>query len=414
MVGAVISWPLLGHLPALARDPFAFLVSLGECGDLVRVDVGTLPVYVLTSPELIHQVLVTDARDYTKGRLFDRVRVLLGSGLVTADRETHHRQRRLIQPAFHRARLPGYAEVMRRRAQALVDSWRPGQVVAVDKAMHELSLATVTETMFSTEPTDAAIAEIHRSLPVISRNTAIRALTPKALDRLPIPAHRRFDTAAKRLRAVLDQIIGHYHDHHIDNGDLLSLLLATPMSDVQVRDELVTILTAGTETSAAALSWAFHHLGRHPEIAERVHAEVTGTDDLAKLTYTDRVLTEAMRLHSVPLVMRRALVPVRPGGRDLPAGTELVISPYALHRDPRWYPDPERFDPDRPRTAAFLPFGAGSRKCIGDTFARTEMMIVLATVLRRLHLEPVPGHRVREVFAGVPHPQSLPMIVQAR
>ncbi|GAA4019940.1 cytochrome P450 [Allokutzneria multivorans] len=400
----MISWPLLGHLPAMARGPFAFLASLSRRGDLVRVDVGTLPVYALTSPELIHRVLVTDARDYTKGRLFDRVRPLLGSGLVTADRETHQRQRRLVQPAFHRARMPGYAEVVRRRAHALVESWQAGQTVAVDKAMHELTLGAITETMFSAEPTEAAIAEIHRSLPVISRNTAIRALAPKALDRVPIRAHRDFDTASRRLRAVLEEIISHYHARGIDRGDLLSLLLSTPMSDAQVRDELITILLAGTETSAAALSWAFHHLGQHPEIAARVREEPP---------CAERVLDEVLRLHSVPLVMRRALVPVQLAGRELPAGTELVISPYALHRDPRWYPEPQRFDPDRapPPAGAFLPFGEGARKCIGDTFARTEMTIVLTTVLRRWRLDPVPGHRVREVFAGVPHPRSLPMIV---
>ncbi|WP_210408313.1 cytochrome P450 [Allokutzneria sp. NRRL B-24872] len=400
----MISWPLLGHLPAMARGPFAFLASLSRRGDLVRVDVGTLPVYAVTSPELIHQVLVTDARDYTKGRLFDRVRPLLGSGLVTADRETHQRQRRLMQPAFHRARMPGYAEVMRRRAAALAESWRAGQTVAVDKAMHELTLGAVTETMFSSEPSAAAIAEIHRSLPVISRNTAIRALAPKALDRLPIRAHRDFDTASRRLRAVLEEIIGYYHARGIDHGDLLSLLLSTPMSDVQVRDELITILLAGTETSAAALSWAFHHLGQHPESAARIREDPP---------YAERVLNEVMRLHSVPLVMRRALVPVRLAGQDLPVGTELVISPYALHRDPKWYSEPERFDPDRepPPAGAFLPFGDGARKCIGDTFARTEMTIVLTTVLRQWRLDPVPGHRVREVFAGVPHPRSLPMTV---
>jgi cytochrome P450 len=411
-------FPLLGHTWQLWRQPFELLENLHRMDDVVRVDLGNMPVYFLTHPELIHDVLVGKARSFEKGRLFDRMRRLLGDGLPTSEGDFHRTQRRLIQPAFHRERIAGYVEIMQRHTRQRVESWRPGQLIMIDRETHELILSIIAEAMCSTTAGAAAVAEIHRSLPPVVRGVLIRAFTPKLLDPLPIPLNRRFDAAADRLRGVVAD-------------DLLSMLLAArdqdtgePMPDVQVRDELLTMLYGGTETSATTLAWAFHELGRHPDVAARLRAEVAGrrtvtAGDLPALTYTDQVLREVSRLHSLPLLMRRAIEPVEIGGMRFPVGTEFGLSQYALHRDPRFYPQPELFDPDRwapdkppPPKGAFIPFGAGSRKCIGDAFAWTEMLVVLATVVARWRLVPVPGHTVRKIPAAAPRPDAIPMTVQ--
>jgi cytochrome P450 len=279
----------------------------------------------------------------------------------------------------------------------------------------------------------AAVAEIHRSLPIIARGVIARALTPKLLDSLPIPLNRRFDDAAARLRRVIDDVIARYRSQAVVADDLLSMLLAArdadtddAMDDSQIRDEMLTLLVGGTETSATTLAWAFHELGCHPEVENRLRAEIDQTvgtrpvevEDLPALEYLDQVLREVSRLHSLPLLMRRAVEPVEVGGIRFPSGTEFALSQYALHRDPRIYPQPRLFDPDRwapgdasPPRGAFIPFGAGNRKCIGDAFAWTEMAIILATVLARWRLTPVSGHIVREIPAAAPRPNAVLMTV---
>ncbi|OEV30363.1 cytochrome [Streptomyces nanshensis] len=405
---------------------------------MVRVDVGTLPVYFVTSAELTHELLVTKARNFDKGRFFVRARVLVGDSLPTAPSTIHRTHRRLMQPMFHQARIAGYAKVMATRAQAMADGWKPGQTVAVDVELAQFSVATLAETMFSAEISRPAADAVIRDVPILLKTALIRAVTPRLLDRLPIPANRRFDTAATRLRKVIDDVIELSHQEgDEENADLLSLLLSARdadtgerLSDREVRDELVAIMFAGTETTASTLAWTFHELATHPEVEKKLLTEIESVigdrpvtfEDVPKLEYMDRVLREISRMHSVPLLMRQATAPVELGGAKLPVGTELAFSLYALHRDARLYEDPERFDPDRwlPERSAsvpregYIPFGAGNRKCIGDGFAWTEIVITLATVLRRWKFQPVPGHTVREVASAVAHPESLPMTVVPR
>jgi cytochrome P450 len=426
-------FPLLGHTWPLWRRPFELLEHVHRMADVVEVKLGTLPVYFLTRPELINEVLAAKSRSFEKGRLFDRMRRLLGDGLPVSGGDFHRTQRRLIQPAFHRTRIEAYVEIMARHARQRVESWQPGREVVIDREMHELILAIIAEAMCSTATGSAAVAEIHRSLPPVARGALVRAFVPKLLDPLPIPLNRRFDVATDRLRTVVDDVIAKYHAEQIVADDLLSMLLAArdadtgePMPDVQVRDEMLTMLYGGTETSATTLAWAFHELGHHPEVAARLRAELArvlgertvAVGDLPALTYTDQVLREATRLHSLPLLMRRAIEPVELGGTRFPAGTEFGLSQYALHRDPKVYPRPEVFDPDRwapdappPPKGAFIPFGAGNRKCIGDAFAWAEMLVVLATVVARWRLEPVAGHTVRKIPAAAPRPDAVPMTV---
>ncbi|MGP3978858.1 cytochrome P450 [Streptomyces sp. 8N114] len=425
--------PLVGHVIPLLRRPLDFVQSVRSAGDLVRVDFGTLPVYFVNSADLTHELLVTKARHMEKGRFFTRARILIGDSLPTAPSHIHRPHRRLMQPAFHRERIAEYARVMADRARAMADAWTPGQTVALDEELARFSVSTLAETVFSTDISRPAVEGVLRDVPVLLKTAMFRTVTPRLLDRLPIPANRKFDKAAVRLRKVIDDVIAAYREHDDPEvNDLLSTLLAArdsdtgeALSDREVRDELVAILFAGTETTASTLAWAFHELAAHPEVEDRLLDEfrsVVGdrpvtSQDVPKLEYTDRVVREVSRLHAVPLLMRRVATPVQLGGTDLPVGTEIAFSLYALHRDPRLYESPERFDPDRwlpersqdrPRES-YIPFGSGNRKCIGDGFAWMEIVIALATVLSRWRLEPVPGHSVREVASAVAHPDRLPM-----
>lgn len=427
--------PAVGHLWPLWRRPTAFLRALATMGDIVRVDLGRWPVYFVTRPDLIHQVLVTDGRRFHKGRIHDLARPLLGDGLVTSDGTLHRRQRRLIQPAFHRARIASYAEVMEFHARALAQSWRAGQTVAVDAAMRHLTLTVAAQTMLSAASDGRWAADVHRCLPIVAQDLFTRAIMPSVVNRLPIPVNRRFDDAAARLRQVIDEVIEDHNARADSGGDLLSMLMTArdaetgeTMGDVQLRDELVSVLMGGTETTATTLSWTFHELSRRPDVADQLQAEVdrvvgqrpVGPADVPALKLVDRVLNEVVRRHPPLLLMRRVTGPVQLAGIDLPVGTEIAFSPDAVHHDPRWYPDPQRFDPDRwlPSRSplpqgAYVPFGDGSRKCIGDAFAWTEMSITLATIVARWRLVAAPGHTPREVTSVIPRPDSLPMIVTA-
>ncbi|MCY0928862.1 cytochrome P450 [Streptomyces sp. H27-H1] len=433
--------PLLGHALQLWRRPIAFLESLREHGDIVRLDIGTWPVHVLTSPEHVHSVLVQRAQQFGRGRIFDRLRPVFGNGIVTTDGDFHRKQRRMMQPAFHRNHIAEYAEVMCRQAEAMSGSWTAGREISMVTEARGYAMASVAEMIFSGDLSRPAVEEVHRSLPIVLEGMLVRAVMPKSLDRLPIPYNRRFDGAAARLRQIIDQVIEQYRAEEKtargDRHDLLSLLLAgvdsetgSTMDAEQVRDEVIAIMFAGTETSATTLSWIFHELGRHPEVEARVHAEVDAVvgsrpvrpADIPALTYTNNVFQEALRLHSPLLFTRRALAPLTLGGISIPAGAELAYSPYALHRDPVLFPDPAVFDPDRwqhgaserARTHSYVPFGAGQHKCIGDSFAVAEILTAVATVASRWHLKPAPGVTVRELPAGIPQPSELPMIPVAR
>ncbi|MCX4545507.1 cytochrome P450 [Streptomyces sp. NBC_01565] len=429
--------PLLGHALPLWRQPIAFMESLREHGDIVRLDIGTWPVHMLTNPDHVHAVLVERAQQFGRGRVFDRLRPMFGNGIVTTDGDFHRKQRRMMQPAFHRNQIAEYAEVMSRAAQDMSGSWTAGREVSVLTETRRYALSSVAGMTFSGELSRPAIAEVHRSLPIVLEGMLLRAVMPKALDRLPIPMNRRFDAAAARLRGVIDQVIAQYQAEEEDRDGLLALLLSSrdaetgaAMSAEQVRDEVIAIMFAGTETPATTLSWIFHELGRNPEAEKRLHAEVdavvgegpVGIAHIPRLTYANSVFQEALRLHSPLLFTRNALAPLTLGGVSIPAGAELAYSPYALHRDPALFRDPTVFDPDRwregadehPRAHRYMPFGAGHHKCIGDSYAVVEILTALATVAARWRLVPAPGVTVREVPAGIPQPSELPMIPVAR
>lgn len=245
--------PLLGHIPSVLRhSPVATLRSLQAYGDIVALHLGPATVYVVNSPDLIHRMLVTEADNYRKGRLFTRSADMVGNGIANSDGEFHHRQRRLISPAFHRTRMRAYGDVMRGQTEAISDAWQPGTVLPLEKEMNRLTARVTAKTLFTSELGDRAVAEVQETVPIMTKEAMRRVMVPDVINRLPTPGNRRFFAAIARIRKVLDEVISAYEEQGVDHGDLLSVLLRARdeetgegMTHVQVRDELVTLLAAG-------------------------------------------------------------------------------------------------------------------------------------------------------------------------
>ncbi len=408
------------NLFAIRRDPIGFLTNLAEqYGDLVYFRLGPQPVFLLNNPDYIRDVLVTSNRNFMKGEGLQRAKRLLGEGLLTSEGEFHLRQRRLAQPAFHRQRIAGYATTMSDYAARIRDQWRPGETRDVAREMMRLTLAIAGKTLFDAD-VEGEADEIGEAL---TTTFALfnRTMLPFAqwLDRLPLPATRRFQKARGRLDATIYRIINERRAVAVDRGDLLSMLIAardeegdgTGMTDEQLRDEAMTIFLAGHETTANALTWTWYLLSQHPEAESRFHAEVDevlkgglpSAEDYPRLRYTEMVLAESMRLYPPAWVIgRRALSDYQINGYHVPARSILLMSQYVTHHDARFFPDPFRFDPERwtpearesrPRFSYF-PFGGGPRLCIGEHFAWMEGVLVLATIAQRFRMRLAPGHPV--------------------
>jgi cytochrome P450 len=367
--------------------------------------------------------------------VFDKTRPFVGNGIATSEGALHLRQRRLMLPAFHRARLRTYTDVMREQTAATTALWKAGQSIAADEAIYELTCRVTTQTLFQADTDHHATAAIQQWLPVFLKGVIRRAMSPlDVMERLPTPANRQFERARTGLKTIIDTVISAYRADPRDRGDLLSMLATArdeetgeEMGHGQLHDELMTILIAGTETTGTALAWLFHEIGRHPDVEDRIHHEIDTVldgrpisfDDLPALEYTRRVISEALRLHTPTWVtMRRTTTAVEHHGIRIPPGAEILFSPATMHRDPAIYPDPYRFDPDRwtspPARHTYLPFGAGPHKCIGDHFGLTEMTVAVATIGARWRLLPSPGHTVRELPLSTLRPDRLPMTVQRR
>ncbi|MFH8407483.1 cytochrome P450 [Streptomyces sp. NPDC018019] len=427
--------PLLGHALPLVNRPFAFLEAVRDLGDIVRIRIGGTPMYMLNEPEYLHTILVTDAHKITRGILFERGRKLVGNGLLGSEGAFHLRQRRLMQPALRRTGTVAHAALLRRNTLRLSASWRPGQVVDVQQAMTGLVLRNTMDALFGHDPDEATVRTLGRALPELLDNLVRQYQSPAFLERLPLPFNRRVAATGRAVhRTIADAVTRRLA---APGEDLISTLLSArdpvtgePTPPQQVHDEAFGILLAGVGTTAAVLSWAFHELARHPGVEERVVAEAGAVADgdvppgecLGRLDYTRRAVQDTLRMHGVLLVMRRTTAPVRLGTVELPAGTELGYSPHSLQRDPVHYPDPLRLDPDRwllPRTpplpkGAFIPFGAGRHRCIGEHFAWAQMLTAVALLLPRWKLRPVPGETVREINGMHPHPSTLHMTMTPR
>ncbi len=431
--------PLAGHALQMFRNPLKFFQSVSDQGGLVRIWLGTKQAYVVSDHEMLYDILVRKAKSFEKGMQFDQARPLLGNGILLSEGDFHRRQRLLMQPAFHHTRIASYVEVMRESATEVFDTWRDGRQVTMYDMFYELAVRIVIKALFSTDMIEKDVAEVYRSMPIVISGVEKRAAIPPALlDRLPTRSSREFHSAIARLYAMGRRIIADYRGRgSADNDDLMTLLFTakdegnTSMTDKQIQDEFMTLLTAGSETTPSAMSWTAMLLGRHPEVQRRMQDEVdqvcsdrpVEADDLRKLDYTRRVIQEALRLYPpVWALGRKCVQDVELGGHHIPAGTEVLYSIYAVHHDPKIYDNPEAFDPDRwlperskdrPRSA-FMPFGAGVRNCIGESFSWFETQTVLATLMQRWSVEPVSAEPVKPVAMGALVPGPLPMKVVRR
>ncbi|MBW8739750.1 MAG: cytochrome P450 [Streptomyces turgidiscabies] len=414
--------PLLGSALDLRRDPLGtFVRTQREYGDVVRVTAGPpglrTVMYGVFSPEGAQQVLATQAGNFRKDNAFyEEIRQTGGNGLLTSQDDDYLRQRRLIQPLFTKKRVDSYATAITHEAEATAARWRSRAEVDVVQEMDRLALRTVARVLFGTD-VETAVDVIRANFPVMSAYITGRAYAPLKLPRSwPTPSNRRAEAATRAVYEVCDRIIaarrsegGEAADENADS-DLLSLLSRArneedgSLDATELRDQVLVFLLAGHETTATSLAFALHLLARHPEARARAQQEVDALPPdepytaatMDQLPYLTQVLKETMRLYpAAPLVGRRSVAEAEIDGHVIPAGVDILISPWVTHRHPAHWDTPDRFDPDRFTPAqesarhryAWLPFGGGPRACIGRHFSMLESVLALAVLLREYDLE---------------------------
>lgn len=408
-----------GHLPSFWRDRTTFLTRQAALGDVTFLRLGPQPVFFLNHPDHIRDLFVVNADKFEKGRALKRAKALLGEGLLTSEREAHLRQRRMIQPAFHRARIAEYAVSMVEYADKMASGWQDGEIRDIDKEMMHLTLQIVAKTLFSAEVEDDA-DEIGAAMTTMVELFNFLLLPfSEWLETLPIPHSIRFKRAKKKLDSVIYDIINERRRTGEDKGDLLSMLLlaqdetdGTAMTDEQVRDEALTLFLAGHETTANALNWTWYLLSQNPEAEAKLHAEldavldsrVPAIDDVPHLKFTEAVLAESMRLYPPAWAIGRNVIAAHNfGGYIAKPGTLILTSPFVSHRDARYWEDPLEFRPERwggisvkeaGNRNIYFPFGGGVRRCIGESFAWTEGILLIVAIARKWKLSLDPGQKI--------------------
>lgn len=430
----------LGNMRAFSRDTLSLLLEARRYGDFVTIHFGPYIGFIASHPDLMHQILVTDADKFNKPAITKQVmEPVVGKGLFTNEGESWKRQRRLTQPAFHTRRIGAYADVMVKHTLRRIAAWTPGSTQPIDHEMAELTMSIIAETLFNAEvgpEADAIGAAVTTVLSIMNERFNRLIPTPNWL---PIPENRVFKREIARLDALIQRFIDERRRTGEDRGDLLSMLLLARdeddggfMTDKQVRDEAITLFGAGHETTSNALMWTFYCLSEHPEVEARLHAEVDSVlgdrpptlEDLPRLPYTEMVIKESMRLYPPAwATTREPNTDVIVGGWPVRRGELILLNIYGVHRDARFFPDPERFDPERFRPEneklipkyAYLPFGSGPRVCIGNAFAMMEARLILATIAQRFALRLAPGHTVKpERMFTLRAKGGMPMIVVPR
>lgn len=425
----------------IARNPLAMMIAMREAhGDIAHWRIGPQHLYLFSHPDLIREVLVTNGRNFHKSRGLERAKRLLGNGLLTSEGEFHLRQRRLAQPAFHRQRIASYASTMSHYASRACNRWRDAATLDMHTEMMRLTLGIVSRTLFDAD-VDAEAAEIGEALTTAfeSFNFAMLPFT-EYLEKLPLRSVRRFNSARDTLDRTIYRMIDERRRSGEDKGDLLSMLLmatdtegdGTGMSDVQLRDEALTIFLAGHETTANALTWTWYLLSQNPEVERRLHAEVDAVlngrqpayEDMQSLPYTRMVFAESMRLYPPAWAIgRRALDSFEASGFTIPRRSVIVMSQYIVHRDARFFTEPERFDPERWTADAvasrpkysYFPFGGGSRVCIGEQFAWMEGVLLIAAIAGKWRMRLAPGQQVEvQPLITLRPKHGMRMIVEKR
>jgi cytochrome P450 len=414
--------PIIGSLLEAWRDPIRMLSrGIGEHGDVVAFRFAWLDYYVLNSPAAAHRVLVENARAYHKSPNYQGLKVMLGQGLLTSEGEVWRRQRKLAQPAFHREKIASFVRTMADCTSDMLGRWAllgPGTKLDVHAEMMRLTLRIVGKTLLSAD-LEADAKQFGEALNVAIHwaNAHVEALVRFPVW-MPTPANVRFRRAQRLIEGVILRVVEERRASGGEDNDLLGMLMSVRdeatgerMSDRQLLDELLTLTLAGHETTANALAFTFHLLSQNAAITDELRREVDrvlgdrapGLEDLPRMPFTKAVIEESLRLYPPAWMFERiALEEDEVLGFRIPKGTFIGISPYTMHRKPEYFPDPERFDPRRflePDTSrpklSYLPFGGGPRTCIGNTFALTEMQILLPMIVRRAYLGQVPDSQLK-------------------
>lgn len=403
---------LLGHLPEYRKDSLGYEKHLAKTyGDVVHIRWVNRHAYLVSHPDDVRQVLVDDANKFNKAPIYkDLLSYFLGNGLLTSDGGFWRRQRKLAQPAFHHKRIQTYAQVMVDYTTRLLNEWQPGQVRDINHDMMRLTLSIVAKTLFNAD-IEKESNRVGDALTVLLEVTNDRIQSPIQVipEWIPTAGNRKRKAAVRAIDEIVMGIINERRTSAEDQGDLLSMLMMATdedgngMTDRQLRDEAVTLVLAGHETTANALAWTWYLLSQHPEVEARLHDELSRVlgerlprpDDLRQLEYADMVIKESMRLYlPIPAIARVANEDLVVGGYPVPKGMIINISPHVIHRDPRWYDEPDTFRPERfskenekriPKYA-YLPFSNGPRVCIGNTFAAMEATLILATIAQQYRL----------------------------
>ncbi|HUN69414.1 MAG TPA: cytochrome P450 [Burkholderiales bacterium] len=433
--------PLIGAARSFARDPLAFLTGVAEkYGDIANFRLGWIDVYFVRHPDYVREVLITQRASFTMTSLRARINAVVGEGLFTSRGELHARQQRLMLPVFRKSRIEAYAGQMAELSRRARDQWQSGTTVDIADEMMKLTMLIAAQALFE--------QDIGSETGAVSRNIGVvlefftRLSSPflKLSLALPLPSSLRFRNAVRDLDAVIYRMIERRRDTAASGKDLLSLLMQArddethvQMTEKQLRDEVLTLLIAGHETTANVLAWIFYLLARHPAAEQRLHEEARAVlagraaftaADIDRLVWTHRVMQEGLRLYPPGwFIGREAQADVRLGGYTVPRGAVVMMSQYVTHRDARFFEEPERFDPERwegglqdrlPR-GAYFPFSAGDRHCIGEGFAWQEALLILATLLERWKFELVPGQNIRPRPSVTLRPDGpIKMIVRPR
>lgn len=417
---------LLGSIVEVSKDWLGFYHRCAdEYGDVVRVRLAHVPVYLVVHPRDIESVLVTNAANFTKSADYRALARVLGKGLLTSEGDFWQRQRSLIQPALHRQNILAYAAVMTEAGTRMLDSWKHGEERNLHEDMMRVTLEIVAQCLYGAK-VSADAERVGKAMEVVTKGFVTNASLALLFSfDIPVGFARRESRAIRNLNEIIEGIIRERRISQQHREDLLDTLLrvrdadGNPMSDMQLRDEVMTLFLAGHETTAIALSWACHLIAKNPEVESKLAVELTGVlggrvptpDDLPQLRYTEMVLKETLRLYpAVWGIGRRAIAECELGGYRIPAGSNIFILQWRTQRDARFFPNPERFDPERWREDpvrsgkvprfAYFPFGGGPRVCVGASFAMMEATLLLAMIQHRYQLEAIPGHTI-EILASV-------------
>jgi cytochrome P450 len=438
-------YPLVGVMPKILGNPLQFLTdTMREYRDIVRLNLGLASIYVVNHPDLVQHVFKENYRNYGKGKMWEPIRALTGAGLAVTEGDAWLQRRRLMQPSFHRERLAALMGIMNDVLTNHMAAWDEvadkGEPVDMLDQMLHLGLKQIVRTMFSVSITEEDTDILCQEFAKIASLVMIRMFTSFLPDAVPRPGDKRFKAGVRTADEIVYRIIKQRRESGEDNEDLLSLLMnardadtGETMNDKQLRDELITIMMAGHETSATSLAWTCYLISQDAEVEATFHAELklvldgrpAEFEDLPKLTYTKMIVDESLRLYPpVWPIPRVTLGEDNVGGYRVPANATVLISPFVVHRHPDFWPDPEKFDPERfaPSKSeslrsrfAYIPFGAGPHMCIGNHLSIMQAQLTLAMIHQKYKLRVVPGHQVVPQSSATTKPRGgLPMTISRR